>query len=88
MLDYLTDDVARALLGRLWSAVRPGGRLVVANFADDSRERGYMEAFMDWWLIYRSESDLRSLASTLGGATITVFRDPTGRTVWLEARRS
>jgi len=88
LLDYLTDDVARALLGRLWSAVRPGGRLVVANFADDSRERGYMEAFMDWWLIYRRESDLRSLASALGGAAITVFRDPTGRTVWLEARRS
>jgi SAM-dependent methyltransferase len=88
LLDYLGNDVARALLERLWAAVRPGGQLVVANFANDSRERGYMEAFMDWWLIYRAEDDLRSLGSTLDGAALRIFRDETRRTVWLEARRA
>jgi extracellular factor (EF) 3-hydroxypalmitic acid methyl ester biosynthesis protein len=87
LFDYLRDDVASALLQRLWHSVREGGRLVVANFADDSGERGYMEAMMDWWLLYRDEASIAALGATLEGATVRVFRDTTGRTVWLEATR-
>ncbi len=40
-----------------------GGMLLIANFTPDSHGRGYMEAFMDWQLIYRDESQLYSLAA-------------------------
>lgn len=88
LFDYLPDAVASKLLARMWAWVRPGGRLVLANFADDSQERGYMEAFMDWWLLYRNEDQVRALGQSLeGAAALVVFRDPSARTIWLELHK-
>jgi hypothetical protein len=35
--------------------LKPGGRLLVANFLHDLPNVGYMESFMGWPLIYRSD---------------------------------
>lgn len=89
LFDYLPDAVAARLLSVMWSWVRPSGRLVLANFADDSEERGYMEAFMDWWLLYRNEQQVRSLGQSLKDVDdVVVFRDPSARTIWLELHRA
>jgi hypothetical protein len=44
---------------------RPGGLMLIPNFLTGVRDRGYMEAFMDWHLIYRDHRDMHALASAL-----------------------
>jgi SAM-dependent methyltransferase len=91
LLDYLKDDVAARLIRSCLEMLAPGGRLVVANFAPDLPDVGYMEAMMDWWLIYRDESDLRALASAAAKAGLTgesLYRDTTGRIVFLEIEKA
>lgn len=90
LFDYLDDATARALVQWMWRCVRPSGTLVLANFATDSGERGYMEAVMDWWLVYRTEAELAMLVQDLEGAARppTIYRDATQRTVWLEISRA
>lgn len=61
LFDYLDDKVATLLLARMLEATRPGGRVLIANFVPDIPDVGYMEACMDWFLRYRTESHLRGL---------------------------
>jgi extracellular factor (EF) 3-hydroxypalmitic acid methyl ester biosynthesis protein len=61
LFDYLEDHVAVLVLERLLEAVRPGGRVVVANFGHDGPDAGYLEACMDWHLVRRSERRLLAL---------------------------
>lgn len=87
LLDDLQDGLAASLVMLLFAALKPGGRLILGNFAADSAERGYMEAFMDWWANCRTEHDMLRLASLLSGAG-RVFRDLSGRILYLEAHRT
>jgi hypothetical protein len=45
--------------------LRPGGKVVVANFLPSVRDIGYMEAFMDWHLIYRTRQEMIDLIEEL-----------------------
>ena len=57
---------------------RPGGMLLIPNFLTGARDTGYMEAFMDWRLIYRNHDDMRALAAALpadGVADFEIFDD-------------
>jgi hypothetical protein len=65
LFDYLTHPAARSLTGRMFTMLRPGGRLLVPNFLPGVRDIGYMEAFMDWHLIYRDHGMMRALAESL-----------------------
>ncbi|ULA63383.1 MAG: Class I SAM-dependent methyltransferase [Nitrospira sp.] len=61
LFDYLGDALAKRLIERMFRMLRPGGRLLVANFRTGIQDAGYMETFMDWSLIYRDEADMRRL---------------------------
>jgi SAM-dependent methyltransferase len=61
IFDYLTDPMAEALAAELFRRLKPGGVLWIPNFVPDIPDRAYMEAFMDWWLIYRSADALGRL---------------------------
>ena len=53
---------------------------LLANFAPGVPDRGYMEALMSWWLLYRSENELSALLAEIPDHeidTVSVFRDPT-----------
>jgi extracellular factor (EF) 3-hydroxypalmitic acid methyl ester biosynthesis protein len=65
LYDYLSDPLARRLTRRLFDMLEPGGRLVLANFSPRAPEAGYMEAFMDWWLIYREEAGMLALTEEI-----------------------
>jgi extracellular factor (EF) 3-hydroxypalmitic acid methyl ester biosynthesis protein len=67
LLDYLRDDVARALLSTCFGLLREGGRLVVGNAAATPGVRWMPEFVLDWTMLYRTESELRALAQDLGG---------------------
>ena len=90
LLDYLSDELSRRLIALLFDMLRPGGRLLVANFLPANHGRDYMECFMDWTLICRDDDAMRSLLRDCAPAAISdpqVFHDPDGNIVYLEATR-
>jgi extracellular factor (EF) 3-hydroxypalmitic acid methyl ester biosynthesis protein len=74
LFDYLAAPVAAALTCRLFEMTRPGGTLLIPNFLPDAPDRGYMESFMDWHLIYRNHADMRSLVAALPPASVEDFK--------------
>lgn len=90
LYDYLSDAVATRLTGLLFGMLRPGGKVVVANFARFPPETGYMEAFMDWWLIYRDEDGMRALLGEVPLeelASVRLYRDAQDNVIYLELTR-
>ena len=65
LFDYLNGPVATALTRHMFEMTRPGGMMLIPNFLPGVRDRGYMESFMDWHLIYRGQADMRALAAAL-----------------------
>lgn len=79
LCDYLPDNVARALTSAMFGMLKPGGRCLIANFAPDMLDIGYMDTFMDWRLIYRTETDVAALTEQLPESAVLsrrVFREP------------
>lgn len=79
LYDYLNASTAAALTRRLFDMTRPGGTLLVPNFLAGVRDTGYMESFMDWFLVYRNHADMEALAASLPGGSVAeheVFDDP------------
>jgi extracellular factor (EF) 3-hydroxypalmitic acid methyl ester biosynthesis protein len=66
LFDYLDDAAAAAMLGLFWQLLAPGGRLVVFQFAPHNPSRALMEWIGNWYLIYRDEQSLRSVAAAAG----------------------
>ncbi len=90
LYDYLNDDFAAKLTAVMFASLRRGGKALVANFAPEAPERGYMEAFMDWNVIYRSEDEVAQFASLIPTeqiAEMEVYRDPCGSIIYLELTR-
>ena len=65
LFDYLNASAAAALTCRMFEMTRPGGLLLIPNFLASVRDRGYMEAVMDWHLIYRDHAEMQELAAAL-----------------------
>ena len=90
LFDYFLQPTARRIAAALWAAVKPGGVLLVPNFHPDTAYRGFMEAVMDWWLVYRTEAELTDLLAQVPPgeiAEVTVTPDPTGSVRYLEASK-
>lgn len=65
LYDYLAESAAQRLTQVMFRMLRPGGRLLVANFGDDPPEVGYMESAMDWWLIHRNEDQVSAFSAQI-----------------------
>lgn len=87
LYDYLPDGLARRLTARLLQMLRPGGRLVIANFVPGGSGRGYMELFMDWTLVLRNEAAMRDLCWAAGAVQVNSFHDPHRNVVYAELLR-
>jgi hypothetical protein len=75
----------------MFTMLRPGGTLFIANFAPELIDIGYMEALMDWVLIYRNEAQIDRLAASVPEKQIAsrdVSRDVTGNVVHLVLSRT
>jgi len=83
LTDYL-DDRAMTLLHKMVHAVlAPGGRFILANFVPHHLATGWMDAVMDWHLIYREPAELAGFAAAAGFSART-WLDPTGSIAWCE----
>jgi SAM-dependent methyltransferase len=58
LYDYLNDKVAVKLTQRLLPLVKPGGAFLFANYSHPIIVDGYLETFMNWTLLLRSEEDM------------------------------
>lgn len=87
LYDYLPDALAKRLTRRLLAMLRPGGRVLIANFVPGGSGRGYMELFMDWTLVLRTEAQMRELATAAGAAHCNTFADPQRNVVYAELWR-
>lgn len=82
LYDYLPDAVAVKLTRKCLSILKPGGSFLFANFSPETDVDGYMETFMNWALLLRSERDMRMIANeSLSGANGKV-------SVWSGGNRS
>jgi extracellular factor (EF) 3-hydroxypalmitic acid methyl ester biosynthesis protein len=91
LYDYLNDNVAVALTARLFELTRPGGNLLIPNFAPSCPDRGYMESCMAWELIYRDEYDMTRLVAHIPVdqiASYDVYSDPSGSVVYLRIEKN
>ncbi|MBS1855883.1 MAG: class I SAM-dependent methyltransferase [Acidobacteria bacterium] len=90
LFDYLNDRVAARLLCTLAGMLKRGGKLWVANFLPGIVDRGFMESFMDWWLIYRTPRQMLEIADALppgGYSSRRTFVEIESNIVFLEVRR-
>ncbi len=90
LYDYLPQPVATKLTTKLFGMLKPGGQLMVANFLPGVPDVGYMETFMGWPLIYRSDEELADVASGIDQVQIAdcqTFRDPLQNIVFLEMKK-
>lgn len=90
LYDYLNDRVGARLLSTFFSMLKPGGKVWVANFVPDIADVGFMEAIMDWWLIYRDADAMTRLAGAALGqysdvASTRTFHETEHNVVFLEA---
>jgi len=87
LYDYLNDNLSERLTAALFGKLNPGGRLLIANFIKEPPNVAFMEAFMDWWLIYRTEEDMIRMAARIDREKLSELRlytEPTGRILFLE----
>ncbi|MFN9640387.1 MAG: hypothetical protein ACK56W_10250 [Pirellula sp.] len=70
LYDYLNAKTAKKLTNHLFSMLQPGGKLVIANFLPSIDDIGYMEACMDWFLIYRDRFEMMGLTELIDQSDI------------------
>lgn len=61
LYDYLTIRVAQRLTEVAFRMLNPGGTFLYANFSTEIPDAGYMETFMDWHLILKTEDDMKTI---------------------------
>jgi len=91
LYDYLPTSVTQKLTRALFDALQPGGSLLIGNFLPDIATAGFMEAVMDWWLIYRSQAELLQLTAGLPERQlghIRVFTDEISNVGYIEVERA
>jgi SAM-dependent methyltransferase len=90
LYDYLNEKDAKTVTEAMFRALRPGGRLLVANFAPDLPDIALLEAVMDWRLIYRDDAAVATLADGIPSEDIaarSITRDSNGNVVYMTVDR-
>jgi hypothetical protein len=89
LIEYLEDEAATAIYEAFAQGARPGTVLLTSNYRPGHHAVPMMEWFLDWWLVYRTESGLARIVESAGfpAAGIRTRMDATDSIVLLEARR-
>lgn len=89
LFDYLHDALATRLLARMYTWLKPGGMLLVGNFAKECATQWIMEGLYGWKLIYRSNDECRQLCyeARLPVDCVALERDQTGSVVLISVQK-
>jgi SAM-dependent methyltransferase len=91
LCDYLNDTMSQRLAGELFARLNPGGLLLLTNFVNDIEGVGYMEAFMDWNLVYRNRQDMMAMSARIPDRQIgqvTVFSEENHNVLFIMIQRN
>lgn len=79
LFDYLRESRAQTLLRGLYELLAPGGMLAIGNAIAPNEFFWNMEFLVDWTLFYRTQAEMRQLASLLPEqAEIEIVPEPSG----------
>jgi hypothetical protein len=78
LVDSLPDAQAAELVRALFATLQPGGTLLVCGFLDALDDAGYVEAYMDWPVAWRTRESIEALASGIA-------EDSIERVTWFES---
>jgi extracellular factor (EF) 3-hydroxypalmitic acid methyl ester biosynthesis protein len=87
LFDYLTFPVAVAVLNKLYQLLEPGGEMVVGNFHSSNESRIFMEYWLDWKIIHRTEEDFLRMTEGLQAAQVQLHFDSTRIQMLLHVRK-
>ena len=91
LFDYVGPAAGRRLVRTMFQHLRSGGRLLVANFLPGIRDAAYMEAFMDWQLLYRTRQEMIDLTMEIPQDEIhdiSLFTEENRNIIFVQVRRS
>ncbi|MDT4846270.1 hypothetical protein FQZ97_802860 [compost metagenome] len=90
LCDLLDDSDAKQLAQHLFKTLRPGGKLILANFRPGIPEIHYLEGLLDWRPHYRTDDEVLDLLLSIHYndiASAKVLHDIGHRIAFLEAIR-
>ncbi len=89
LFDYLGDRGFGVLAQALYTAVVPGGRLLIGNVAAANPSRWTMEYYSEWFLHHRSRAELAAFGAALTpvAAEVAIEAEPTGVNLFLSVRK-
>jgi len=80
LFDYLSDEIIDMMLGYASKFVKAGGFLMFTNIAKGNPFKLWMEALGNWFLIERSEDQMKEFLKATNFAEQSLELDPTGLT--------
>lgn len=87
LFDYLTQRVARAVLESLYQLLKPGGTMVIGNFHISNQSKCFLDYWLDWSLIHRTENEFLGLIKDLPSVKAYVFFEDTGNQMFLKIEK-
>jgi len=89
LFDYFKERHFVFLINRYYESLNPKGEFVIGNFSIDNPTIVFMEIFSDWYLNYRSVSDLKRLADSAGINENKIFvnMEPLGVNLFLQLQK-
>jgi extracellular factor (EF) 3-hydroxypalmitic acid methyl ester biosynthesis protein len=88
LCDYLSFSATNRLVKELYRYLKPGGTLIVGNFGTYNPQRFKMEYGSEWFLIHRSEEEIKDFAKGLPeDVSLSVEREPEGVNLFLNVRK-
>lgn len=84
LFDYLSDKVCNRLISYFTRRARPGASFLFTNVHARNPDRLGMEHLLEWYLIYRDESTMRSLVHP-DHVNVKIYSDDTGVNLFAES---
>jgi extracellular factor (EF) 3-hydroxypalmitic acid methyl ester biosynthesis protein len=73
LLETLPHPAAVGLARALYAMLAPGGTLFLTHFLPGLQEVGFLEAFLDWRMVYRNPTELFDLVKELPPETVSTW---------------
>jgi extracellular factor (EF) 3-hydroxypalmitic acid methyl ester biosynthesis protein len=88
IMDYLSPKRARDFTTALYRHVSPGGTLLIANVRQATGKLEWAVSYIfDWDLVYRSQTEMLSLAADIPDAIVDISIDSTGHVYLMTLQR-